>query len=48
MQTIMYKIGKQQGPTIMHMELYLISCNKPIKENNIKTMYICITESFFC
>ena len=24
-----YKIGKQQGPTVQHRELYSVSCNKP-------------------
>ena len=28
-QTTMYKIGNQQGPTVWHGELYSISCNKP-------------------
>ena len=27
-QTTIYKIGKQQGPTVQHRELSLISCNK--------------------
>ena len=26
-QTTIYKIGKQQGPTVQHRELYSISCN---------------------
>ena len=29
MQTILYKMDKQQGPTVQHRELYLISFNKP-------------------
>ena len=28
-QTIIYKINKQQGPTLQHRALYSISCNKP-------------------
>ena len=28
-QTTMYKIHKQQGPTAQHRELYSVSCNKP-------------------
>ena len=28
-QTAIYKIDKEQGPTIWHRELYSISCNKP-------------------
>ena len=28
-QTTIYKIDKQQGPTVQHRELYSISCNKP-------------------
>ena len=27
--TTIYKIEKQQGPTVQHRELYSISCNKP-------------------
>ena len=27
--TTVYKIGKQQGPTLQHEELYSIYCNKP-------------------
>ena len=26
--TTIYKIDKQQGPTVQHRELYSISCNK--------------------
>ena len=29
MQTILYRVDKQQGPTIYHKELYSISYNKP-------------------
>ena len=45
------RMGKQQGPTVEHRELYSISCDKPEwkrifhKENNV---YICITESLCC
>ena len=28
-QTIIYTIDKQQGPTVQHKELYSISCDKP-------------------
>ena len=28
-QTTIYKIDKQQGPTVQHGELHSISCNKP-------------------
>ena len=28
MQTIIYSMDKQQGPTLQHRELYSISCNK--------------------
>ena len=27
MHTTVYKISKQQGPTVEHRELYIISCN---------------------
>ena len=29
MQTIIYRMDKQQGPTVAHRELYSISCDKP-------------------
>ena len=29
MQTIMYRMDKQQSPTVQHRELYSISCDKP-------------------
>ena len=33
-QTIMYKIDKQQGPTVQHRELYSLHCNN--LEKNVK------------
>ena len=29
MQTGIYRMDKQQGPTVQHRELYPISCDKP-------------------
>ena len=29
MQTIIYRMDKQQGPTVKHRDLYSISCDKP-------------------
>ena len=29
MQTIMFRMDKQQSPAVQHRELYSISCNKP-------------------
>ena len=29
MQTSIHRMGKQQGPTVQHRELYAISCDKP-------------------
>ena len=29
MHTIIYRMDKQQGPTVQHRELYPKSCNKP-------------------
>ena len=29
MQTVMYRMDKQQGPTVQHKELYSVSCDKP-------------------
>lgn len=47
-----YKIDKQQGPTVCHRELYLISCNKLQREKIWKKImythmhtHTCISES---
>ena len=46
MQTILYKMDKQQGPTVQHRELYLISYNNPYGKEHIHTsMYLYISES---
>ena len=29
MQTIIYRMDKQQGPTVEHRELYSVSCDEP-------------------
>ena len=29
MQTITFRMNKQQGPNVQHRELYSISCDKP-------------------
>ena len=29
MQTVIYRMNKQQGPTVQHRELYSVSCDKP-------------------
>ena len=29
MQTTIYRMDKQQGPSVQHRELYSISCDKP-------------------
>ena len=46
-------MGKQQGPTVRHIEIYSISCNKPLMEKNKKKnvcvyLYTHITESLCC
>ena len=42
-QTTIYKIDKQQGPTAQCKELYSISCNKTIMGKNMKkNIYIYI------
>ena len=46
MQTIIYRMDKQQGPTVQHRELYSISCDKPYGKEHKK--YVCITESLCC
>ena len=56
MQTIIYRIDRQQGPIIQHRELYSISCDKPLEKNRKKNVYIythtyayiCTTESLCC
>ena len=49
LQTIIYRIDKQQGPTVQHRELYSISLiNHNGKEYEKEYMYICITESLCC
>ena len=48
MQTIIYRMDKQQGPTVEHRELYLISCDKPEWKRIRKGIHVCITESFCC
>ena len=36
MQTIMYRMDKQQGPTLQHWELYSIFCDKPYGKEYLK------------
>ena len=44
MQTIIYRMDKQQGPTVQHSELYLIAWEENIKKN----VYMGVTESLSC
>ena len=39
-QATVYKIDKQQGPTVRHGQLHSISCNKTIMQENMKIIYI--------
>ena len=40
---ILYRMDKQQGPTVQHRELYSISCDKTIMEKTMKkNIYIYI------
>ena len=49
MQTIMYRVDKQQGPTsVLFRELYLISYDKPLWKRICKRIYISVTESLCC
>ena len=49
MQTIIYRMDKQQNPTVWHMELYSISCNKLYgKEYENEYGYIYISELLCC
>ena len=41
MQTIIYRMDKQQGPTVQHRELYSISCDKTqLKEYKKECIYM--------
>ena len=49
MQTIIFRMDKQQGPTVYHRELYLLHCDKSIMGKSMKNKkYICIAESLCC
>ena len=45
LQTNIYKIDKQQGPTIEHRELYSISCNKQYGKEYEKEYIFCSPET---
>ena len=40
MQTIMFKMDKQQDPTVQHRELYLIASGKPEWKSILKSVHI--------
>ena len=42
MQTITYRMNKQQGPTLQNRELYLISWDRTLFFNNKEYIYIYI------
>ena len=44
LQTIMFRMDKQQGPNVYHRELYSISYDKP----EWKKIYIFLAESLCC
>ena len=48
MTAIIYEIDKQQGPTVEHRELCLISCDKPQWERSEKECICRRTESLCC
>ena len=52
MQTITFRMDKQQGPTVQHRELYSISWNRPgwkrIQKKNVYTVYIYKIDSLCC
>ena len=48
MQTIKYRMDKQQEATVQHKELYSISYDKPYGKKTWKKMCIGITESLCC
>ena len=46
MQTVTYRMDKQQGPTVQHGELYSTPWDKNTTEKNMKkNVYMCITRS---
>ena len=44
MQTIVYRMDKQQGPTVEHRELYSTTCDKPQWKRILKRLciYVCV------
>ena len=42
MQATVYKIDKQQGPTVQHRELYSLSCEKNYNGKEYEKVYICV------
>ena len=42
MQTSIYKMDKQQGPTVKHRELYSMSCDKPEWKIIFMCMCVCV------
>ena len=45
-QTTMYKIDKQQGPTIQYRELYSIPCNKLNGKGSENNIYIYFNKKY--
>ena len=49
MQTVLYRIEKQQGPTAEHREPSSRDCHETIMEKNMKeNLCVCTTVSRFC
>ena len=47
MQTNIYRMDKQQGPTVYHRELCSVSCDKPQRRRIRRRMYIGVWLSHF-
>ena len=50
MQTITFRMGKKQGPTVQHRELYPVvhGLGQTMMEKNTKNnVYMCLTESLY-
>ena len=47
-ETVIYKIDEQQGPTVQHRELYSVHYNNLGKTVKRIHTYTCVTESLCC
>ena len=50
MRPVVYGMTGQQGPAVLHRELYPVFCDKSMQEKNVKEnrLCTCITDSLCC